>query len=66
MTLLSAEGTGGVKASRGRFSVGNGLAREHLAIACHDARPVRRFPDVEHYAIAALLVATWKILQLPD
>ena len=29
--------------------VGDGLAREHLVVARRDARPVRRFPDVEPY-----------------
>ena len=37
----------GEKRVEGVFPVGYGLAREHLAVARRDARPVRRLPDVE-------------------
>ena len=45
------EGSGelGEKQVEGVFPVGYGLAREHLAVARRDARPVRRLPDVEPY-----------------
>ena len=45
------EGSGelGEKRVEGVFPVGYGLAREHLAVARRDARPVRRLPDVEPY-----------------
>ena len=45
------EGSGelGEKRVEGVLPVGYGLAREHLAVARRDARPVRRLPDVEPY-----------------
>ena len=42
-------GAGWRAEARCELRVGDGLAREHLAVARRDARPVRRLPDVEPY-----------------
>ena len=49
--LVDDEGSGefGEKGIELAFPVGYGLAREYLAVARRDARPVRRLPDVEPY-----------------
>ena len=52
---IGADSDSDSKRVEGVFPVGYGLAREHLAVARRDARPVRRLPEVEPYDDSGLL-----------